>query len=413
MCDVIILPSWTHQPSLSCSLPIPVPEHHRFSHQFRTPLSHKITPPTNEIMQIASRFHKFTNALLALSARDMSTTTTTTITSSTKRAISSTSTRLQSSSSNGDGGDNNNEIQSLPPGYVPPKVWAANPDLGGEMGAMNRPTAGARFDKKLPVGKHDLQLYSLATPNGQKVTILLEELIEVGALDNYDAWLINIMQLDQFGSDFVNINPNSKIPALVDHSETTEEDGPLRIFESGSILVYLAEKYKHFYPQNLRKRTEAMNWLMWQMGSAPFLGGGFGHFYNYAPIKIQYAIDRYTMESKRQLDVLDKHLATRKFILGDEYSICDMTIWPWYGQLALDRSYKDSYEFLDIEASYPNVVRWAKEIDQRPAVKRGVKVNKTWGAPEDQLKERHDASDFETQTEAAKDEASKKQRVEK
>ena len=277
--------------------------------------------------------------------------------------------------------------------YTPPKVWQWNTDNGGQFSGINRPTAGAREDKALPVGKHPLQLYSLATPNGVKVTIMLEELLAKGIEGaEYDAHLIKILDGDQFGSGFVDVNPNSKIPALVDQS--TEQN--TRVFESGSILLYLAEKFSAFIPQTHAGRTECLSWLFWQMGSAPMLGGGFGHFYSYAPEKFEYPIDRYAMEVKRQLDVLDKHLANNRYMCGDTYTIADMAIWPWYGQLALNQVY-EAAEFLQTE-SYQNVMRWAHEIAERPAVKRGKMVNKTWGEPEEQLHERHDASDFELKT---------------
>ncbi|EPC03184.1 glutathione S-transferase [Litchfieldella anticariensis FP35 = DSM 16096] len=277
--------------------------------------------------------------------------------------------------------------------YTPPKVWTWDKANGGEFASINRPIAGPTHDKALPVGKHPFQLYSLATPNGVKVTVMLEELLALGYRDaEYDAWLIRIGDGDQFGSGFVEINPNSKIPALVDHSTPT----PTRVFESGSILLYLAEKFGEFLPSNPAKRTEALNWLFWQMGSAPFLGGGFGHFYAYAPTKIEYAIDRYAMEAKRQLDVLDRRLAETRYLGGDEYSIADIANWPWYGQLALGRLY-DAGEFLQVH-TYEHVQRWATEIDARPAVKRGRMVNRTFGDPEMQLHERHDASDFEYKT---------------
>lgn len=275
--------------------------------------------------------------------------------------------------------------------YVPPKVWVWEQGNGGEFANINRPIAGPTHEKELPVGKHPLQLHSLATPNGVKVTVMLEELLAAGHDGaEYDAWLINIGEGDQFGSGFVDINPNSKIPALKD----TETD--TRVFESGSILLYLAEKFGAFLPQDPAKRTETMNWLFWQMGSAPYLGGGFGHFYAYAPEKWQYPIDRFAMETKRQLDVLDRQLANNTFIAGEEYTIADIAIWPWYGQLLLGRLY-DAAEFLDSE-SYTNVMRWAKLIDERPAVLRGRMVNRPFGEPEMQLHERHDASDFETKT---------------
>ena len=277
--------------------------------------------------------------------------------------------------------------------YTPPKVWTWDRDSGGRFANINRPIAGATHDKDLQVGKHPLQLYSLATPNGVKVTVMLEELLAKGhAGAEYDAWLINIGDGDQFGSGFVAINPNSKIPALMDHSTTP----PTRVFESASILLYLAEKFGEFIPQGHAARTECMNWLFWQMGSAPYLGGGFGHFYAYAPEKWEYPINRFAMETKRQLDVLDRHLAENAFMAGEDYSIADMAIWPWYGQLALGRLY-EAGEFLDVE-SYKHVQRWTKEIDARPAVKRGRMVNRAFGDPSLQLRERHDASDFETRT---------------
>lgn len=277
--------------------------------------------------------------------------------------------------------------------YTPPKVWKWDAESGGRFASINRPVSGATHDKELPVGKHPLQLYSLGTPNGVKVTVMLEELLAAGHSDaEYDAWLINIMEGDQFSSGFVAANPNSKIPALMDHSTTP----PTRVFESGAILLYLAEKFDAFLPKDPRKRTEALSWLFWQMGSAPYLGGGFGHFYAYAPIKIEYAIDRFAMEVKRQLDVLDKQLANNEFMAGDEYSIADMAIWPWYGSLAAGQAY-DAGEFLQVQ-EYENVQRWMKQIAARPAVKRGRMVNRTFGKPESQLRERHDASDFETRT---------------
>ena len=277
--------------------------------------------------------------------------------------------------------------------YEPPKVWKWETESGGTFASINRPIAGATHDKDLPVGKHPLQLYSLATPNGQKVTILLEELLALGeAGAEYDAHLIKINDGEQFSSGFVAVNPNSKIPALVDHSTAP----PTRVFESGAILLYLAEKFGKFLPEDPAARTEAMNWLFWQMGSAPYLGGGFGHFYAYAPAKMQYPIDRFAMETKRQLDVLDRHLASNAYMAGETYSIADIAIWPWYGGLVRGVLY-DAAEFLDV-ASYKNVVRWADDIWQRPAVKRGRMVNRTWGEPETQLHERHDASDFELRT---------------
>ena len=271
--------------------------------------------------------------------------------------------------------------------YEPPKVWTNDSENGGEFASINRPSAGAREEKELPVGKHGLQLYSLATPNGVKVTIMLEELLELGiSKAEYDAYLINIGEGDQFGSGFVDINPNSKIPALFDKETGT------KIFESGSILVYLAEKFGKFLPTDLTKRTEVFNWLFWQMGSAPYLGGGFGHFYAYAPEKFRYPIDRFSMEAKRQLDVLDKRLSDNKFIAGEEYSIADIAIFPWYGILVKGQIY-NAAEFLSVH-EYKNVIRWADEILERPAVKRGRLVNKSWGDEDQQLKERHSADDF-------------------
>ncbi len=276
--------------------------------------------------------------------------------------------------------------------YIPPKVWQWNTSNGGNWASINRPIAGPTHDKVLKKGKHPFQLYSLATPNGVKVTVMFEELLALGIKEaEYDAHLIDIGNGDQFGSDFVNINPNSKIPALLDNSDKDAS----RLFESGSILLYLAEKFQVLMPKG-EKRSECMSWLFWQMGSAPYLGGGFGHFYAYAPEKIEYCIDRFSMEVKRQLDVLDKHLAHNEYICGDEYSIADIAIWPWYGALALNRLY-DAAEFLDL-ASYKHLTRWAKQIDQRPAIKRGVMVNKTWGDLSTQLHERHDASDFTERT---------------
>ena len=277
--------------------------------------------------------------------------------------------------------------------YTPPKVWTWDSESGGRFASINRPIAGATHDKDLEVGKHPHQLYSLATPNGVKVTVLFEELLAAGHADaEYDAWLINIGDGDQFGSGFVDVNPNSKIPALMDHSTTP----PTRVFESGAILLYLAEKFGAFIPEDPAKRTEMMSWLFWQMGSAPYLGGGFGHFYAYAPEKWQYPIDRFAMETKRQLDVLNRHLAENAYMAGDEYSIADIAIWSWYGALALGRLY-EAAEFLDVE-SYEHVQRWAKAINERPAVKRGVMVNRAWGDLDKQLRERHDAGDFETRT---------------
>lgn len=287
--------------------------------------------------------------------------------------------------------------KNLPAGYVPPKVWTWEQGNGGQFASINRPTAGAQTEVELQVGKHPLQLYSLATPNGQKVTILLEELLAAGHTGaEYDAWLINIGKGDQFGSGFVGVNPNSKIPALADHAPV---DGgkPIRLFESASIMTYLAEKFGAFLPSDPRARAETLNWLFWQMGSAPFVGGGFGHFFSYAPMKIQYAIDRYAMEAKRQLDVLNRQLADNEFVSGSEYTIADMAIWPWYGRLAMDESYPDAGTFLSTH-EYKNVLRWAKQLSERPALKRGVMVNKTSGPLSEQLHERHDASDFETKT---------------
>ncbi|WP_166263481.1 glutathione-dependent disulfide-bond oxidoreductase [Marinobacter caseinilyticus] len=277
--------------------------------------------------------------------------------------------------------------------YTPPKVWTWDAASGGEFANINRPIAGPTHDKALPVGKHPLQLYSLATPNGVKVTIMLEELLAKG-IDGaeYDAYPIRIKDGDQFGSGFVSVNPNSKIPALLDQSETPA----LRVFESGSILLYLAEKFKAFLPTDLAARTECLSWLFWQMGSAPMLGGGFGHFYAYAPEKYEYPINRYTMEVKRQLDVLDRQLADNQYIAGDEYTIADMAIWPWYGALVMNKVY-DAAEFLQTH-TYKNVLRWTEEVAQRPAVQRGRMVNRTWGEPSEQLHERHSASDFETKT---------------
>jgi GST-like protein len=274
--------------------------------------------------------------------------------------------------------------------YTPPKVWTWDSDNGGKFANINRPVSGATSEKELPVGKHPLQLYSLATPNGVKVTVMLEELLELGKSDaEYDAYLVNITEGDQFGSGFVAINPNSKIPALMDHSTTP----PTRVFESGAILLYLAEKYDAFYPKTMPARTECQSWLMWQMGSAAFLGGGFGHFYAYAPEKFKYPIDRYAMEVKRQLDVLDQHLAKSRFLAGDEYTIADMATCPWYGAVVLHDIY-EAAEFLDV-ASYTNVIRWAQEIEERPAYQRGRRVNRAWGPEELQLIERHSASDFD------------------
>jgi len=277
--------------------------------------------------------------------------------------------------------------------YAPPRVWRWESESGGRFASINRPVAGATHEKELPVGEHPHQLYSLATPNGVKVTVLFEELLERGFDEaEYDAWLINIGDGEQFGSGFVEVNPNSKIPAMVDRSL----DEPLRLFESGSILLYLAEKFGAFLPAGHRDRTETMNWLFWQVGSAPYLGGGFGHFYAYAPVKIEYCIDRFAMEAKRQLDVLDRHLAEHEWMAAGAYTIADMAIWPWYGQLALGRLY-EAGEFLQVH-EYEHVQRWAQAIDARPAVQRGRMVNSPFGDPSRQLRERHDPSDFELRT---------------
>lgn len=277
--------------------------------------------------------------------------------------------------------------------YVPPKVWTWDKSSGGRFANINRPIAGPTHDKELPVGKHPLQLYSLGTPNGVKVTVLLEELLAAGHEGaEYDAWLINIGQGDQFGSGYVELNPNSKIPVLADHTT----DPITRVFESGSILVYLAEKFGAFMPTDHKAKTEAMNWLFWQMGSAPYLGGGFGHFYAYAPEKFEYPINRFAMETKRQLDVLDRHLADNEYFAGSEYSIADMAIWPWYGALVKGFVY-DAAEFLQVH-EYKNVIRWTDQLAQRPAVKRGRMVNRVFGELHTQLHERHDASDFDTKT---------------
>lgn len=276
--------------------------------------------------------------------------------------------------------------------YTPPEVWTWDAESGGTFASINRPIAGATHDKELPIGKHPFQLYSMGTPNGVKVTVLFEELLAAGHKDaEYDAWLIRIGDGDQFGSGFVDVNPNSKIPALMDRSG----DEPIRIFESGAILLHLAEKFDAFLgPKD--KRAEMLSWLFWQMGSAPYLGGGFGHFYAYAPEKFEYPINRFSMEAKRQLDVLDRNLADRQFMIGDDYTIADVAIWAWYGNLALGRAY-DAGTFLDVE-SYKNVQRWAKELDAREPVKRGRMVNRTSGEPHEQLLNRHDASDFDTKT---------------
>lgn len=277
--------------------------------------------------------------------------------------------------------------------YTPPKIWQWQDQSSGKFSDINRPTAGAREEIELQAGKHPLQLYSLATPNGVKVTIMLEELLALGhSAAEYDAWPVNILSGEQFNSGFVDINPNSKIPALVDQSVSPS----LRLFESGSILLYLAEKFNALLAADTATKTETLNWLFWQMGSAPFVGGGFGHFYSYAPTKIEYAIDRYAMETKRQLDVLDQRLAENTYIAGNDYSIADIAIWPWHGALALGYLYGAS-EFLQTN-SYKNLMRWSEMIADRPAVQRGQMVNRTWGPLEGQLHERHDSSDFENKT---------------
>jgi len=277
--------------------------------------------------------------------------------------------------------------------YTPPKVWTWDKENGGQFAKINRPIAGATHDKELPIGRHPLQLYSLATPNGVKVTVMLEELLALGHSGaEYDAWLIRIADGDQFSSGFVAVNPNSKIPALLDRSGPT----PIRVFESGSILLYLAEKFGSFLPKDVATRAECLSWLFWQMGSAPYLGGGFGHFYAYAPTKIEYAIDRFAMEVKRQLDVLDRRLAETPYLAGDEYTIADIAVFPWYGGLAKGLLYAAG-EFLQVQ-DYTNVQRWADAIAARPAVQRGRMVNRIFGEPSSQLHERHDASDFETRT---------------
>lgn len=289
--------------------------------------------------------------------------------------------------------DEKKVLSNQPAGYTPPKVWKWESENGGEFAKINRPIAGATHDHTLSIGKHPLQLYSLATPNGVKVTIMLEELLAKGhAGAEYDAYLINIGEGHQFGSDFVQINPNSKIPALMDHST----EPPTRVFESGAILLYLAEKFGEFLPSDHAKRTECLSWLFWLMGSAPYLGGGFGHFYSYAPFKIEYCIDRFTMEVKRQFDVLDRHLANNEYMAGDEYTIADMAIWPWYGGVINNVVY-GAAEFLEAD-SYVHLKRWTEQLGQRDAVQRGKMVNRSWGEPESQLIERHDASDFELRT---------------
>lgn len=280
-----------------------------------------------------------------------------------------------------------------PTAYTPPAVWAWNKDNGGRFAAINRPVAGPTHDQDLPVGRHPLQLYSLGTPNGVKVTVMLEELLALGhAGAEYDAWLVRINDGEQFGSGFVAANPNSKIPALVDRSGAA----PVRVFESGAILLYLAEKFGAFLPTEPARRAECLSWLFWQMGAAPFLGGGFGHFYAYAPTKIEYAIDRYAMEVKRQLDVLDRRLAESPYLAGEEYTVADMAVWPWYGTLVKGQLY-EAGEFLQVQA-YTHVLRWTEQIARRPAARRGRMVNRTWGQPASQLHERHDASDFDTRT---------------
>ncbi|GAB2533388.1 MULTISPECIES: glutathione-dependent disulfide-bond oxidoreductase [unclassified Simplicispira] len=281
-----------------------------------------------------------------------------------------------------------------PSPYTPPAVWQWNKENGGKFASINRPISGATHDKELPVGKHPLQLYSLATPNGVKVTVMLEELLALGHSGaEYDAWLIRIHEGAQFGSGFVAVNPNSKIPALLDRSDAAH---PIRVFESGAILMHLAEKFGVFLPQEPAQRAECLSWLFWQMGSGPFLGGGFGHFYAYAPEKFEYPIDRFAMEVKRQMDVLDKRLAQHEYIAGSDYTVADMAIWPWYGALAKGQLY-EAGEFLQVH-EYTHVLRWANQIAKRPAVQRGRKVNRVFGDPASQLHERHDASDFDTQT---------------
>lgn len=277
--------------------------------------------------------------------------------------------------------------------YTPPKVWTWDAESGGRFAKINRPIAGPTHDKDLPVGKHPIQLYSLGTPNGVKVTVLLEELLAAGHTGaEYDAWLINIGEGDQFGSGYVDLNPNSKIPVMADHTT----DPVTRVFESGSILLYIAEKFGAFLPTEHHARTETLNWLFWQMGSAPYLGGGFGHFYAYAPFKMEYPINRFAMETKRQLDVLDRNLADREYMAGNDYTIADMAIWPWYGSLVKGLVY-EAGEFLSVH-EYKNVIRWTDQLAEREAVKRGRMVNRVFGDPAHQLHERHDASDFETKT---------------
>lgn len=283
--------------------------------------------------------------------------------------------------------------------YVPPSVWTWDKASGGKFANINRPIAGSTHDKDLPVGKHPFQLYSLATPNGVKVTVMLEELLEAGHTGaEYDAWLIRINEGDQFGSGFVAVNPNSKIPALMDRSGISSGIEPFRVFESGAILLHLADKFGAFIPTEPAKRAECLSWLFWQMGSAPYLGGGFGHFYAYAPTKMEYPINRFAMEVKRQLDVLDRRLADNRYLVGDDYTIADMAVWAWYGALAMGLQY-EAGEFLQVQ-EYKNVQRWTKEIAQRPAVQRGRMVNRVMGKPESQLHERHDASDFQTKVQS-------------
>lgn len=287
--------------------------------------------------------------------------------------------------------------------YTPPAVWTWNKQNGGKFASINRPIAGPTHEKELPIGRHPLQLYSMGTPNGVKVTVMLEELLALGhAGAEYDAWLIPIGEGAQFGSGFVEVNPNSKIPALLDRSGAQ----PVRVFESGAILLYLAEKFGAFVPRDGAARAECLSWLFWQMGSAPFLGGGFGHFYAYAPVKIEYAIDRYAMEVKRQLDVLDRRLAQTRYVAGDDYTIADMAIWPWYGALVQGQLYSAG-EFLQVQ-EYRQVQRWAAEIARRPAARRGRRVNRTWGEPQEQLRERHDAADFDTPAEDQRNPAESK-----
>jgi len=284
------------------------------------------------------------------------------------------------------------EIPALPTDYIVPKVWSWDRPSGGQFASINRPIAGATHDKVLPVGEHPLQLYSLGTPNGQKVSIMLEELLAAGHSGaEYDAWYIDIGEGDQFGSGFVELNPNSKIPALLDR---TNPEQPQRVFESGAILLYLAEKFGAFLPSDPAKRTEALSWLFWQMGAGPFVGGGFGHFYMYAPVKIQYAIDRYAMEVKRQYDVLDRHLADNRFMAGDEYSIADMAIWPWYGAIALGQAYGDAASFLSLK-DYRHFNRWVDEVAARPAVQRGRRVNRRQENDPSFIRERHSAADLD------------------